>query len=208
MFNDTELQESMPTIEKLYWSLKEQQYSSKEKYLNFYSKYNISVNFDTWFLKNSYDNVRSWQNEICKESSHLSVSLRNPYDLLNSWYNFCEKKNNSSYKNFLQLNNQSFFYLTSYKKMFQKLAFIRNKVKILFYDDLLNDREKYLGNVCDFMGISYSYNPIIADKVILPTVYSDQLTFDDENIIMHINENICWIEDFTQRDLSHWKKNK
>ena len=192
-----------------WWPLKEQKFSSKEEYINFYSKYNISVNFDTWFLKDSYTNARSWQNEIVKESSHLSVSLRNPYDLLNSWYNFYDKKINTNYKNFLSLDNQTFSYLTDYRKMFSQLQMYKNKtkIKILFYDDLNEDCEGYLKNVCDFMGISYNYDPIIGTKVILPTLYSDQLTIDDEKITMHINENICRVEDFTQRDLSHWKKN-
>jgi hypothetical protein len=189
------------------WTLKEQKYSSKEEYLNFYSKYDISVHFDTWFFKDSLTDINSWQNEINKESSHISVSLRNPYDLLNSWYNFFEKKNNKINKTFSHLANPTFFNLVTYKKMFEELSLYKNKIKVLFYDDMKNDHEKYLKEVYDFIGISYNYYPMFGTKIMLPTSYVEQLTITDEGLIMHINENICRIEDFTHRDLSHWKKN-
>ena len=118
------------------FTLKEQKYSSKEEYLNFYSKYDISLHFDTWFFKECFNDTKSWQNEISRESSHVSVSLRNPYDLINSWYNFMGKKNGISGRISLQRMPLAFHHLTNYKNMFAELSSYTNKVKILFYDDM------------------------------------------------------------------------
>jgi hypothetical protein len=189
------------------WKIKEKIFPSKEEYLNFYSTYDISLNFDTWFANEAFIDTSSWQNEIIKESSHISVSLRNPYEVVSSWYNFFEKKNNSNHENFPKLIHPGFCYLTTYKTMFEQLAPCKDKVKILFYDDIKNDHEKYLKEVYDFIGLSYNYYPMFGNKIMGPTVYHDPLTITDEGVIMHINENICRIEDFTHRDLSHWKKN-
>jgi hypothetical protein len=189
--------------------LKELTFSSKEEYMDVYSKYDVSVNFDTWFYKFISTDSSTWENQIIKKSSHISVSLRNPYELLDSWYNFFEAKY-SDRETFKSLDrHEGFYYLTTYKTMFDALALCKDKVKILFYDDIKNDHEKYLREVCDFIGISYSYDPLIGNQIIGPTIYNNnnRLTIDDEKLIMHINENICRIEDFTQRDLTHWKKN-
>jgi hypothetical protein len=185
---------------------KEARFNSKEEYLDFYSKYDISVNFDTWFYKFISADSSTWENQIIKESSHISVSLRNPYEILNSWYNFFEASfsNAETFKNLDK--NKRFYHLTAYKTMFDALTLCKDKVKILFYDDIKNDHEKFLREVCDFIGISYNYDPLNSTRVIGHTIYNDTLTIDDEQLIMHINENICHIEDFTQRDLTHWKK--
>jgi len=185
---------------------KELRFNSKEEYIDFYSKYDISVNFDPWFYRCIYTDSSTWENQIIKESSHISVSLRNPYELVDSWYNFFEI-NYSSSEDFKKLIKHSqFYYLTTYKTMFDALALCKDKVKILFYDDIKNDHEKFLREVCDFVGISYNHDPANSTSIIGNTTYTDRLTIDDEQLIMHINENICRIEDFTQRDLTHWKK--
>jgi len=174
---------------------KEYNPSSKEAYINFYKDYNISYNLRTLtYLKP----------ETLYYATHITLTLRNPYDLLNTWYNYLLYNPNykTSVGEFLRTDDYNFKLITDIETTLNNWK--NHNIKYLFYDDLVNDNKKYMYDLCDYLGIPQYYDPRI--KVKFKTNITQQIIFENENVIKYINDKICILEDHTHRDLSHWKK--
>jgi hypothetical protein len=164
----------------------------KEKYQN----YDVSFNLDTHLFQN-YNNLFY--------STHLSCIFRNIYQLLNTWYNYIKNTNMNikmDQKTYLSLDNPNIQMFTNTKKLFNDWE--GHNVKFLFYDDLERDNKEFMYSICDFLNIPRYHDPRI--KVKFKTKITEQLVYEDKEIISCINEAISIIEDNTHRDLTHWKK--
>jgi hypothetical protein len=74
----------------------------------------------------------------------------------------------------------------------------------MFYDDMVDNPEKYIFDICEHIGIKPLYHAKM--NRVFVTDKKDPLVFDNTSTIKYINENISAIEDKLKRDLSHWKK--
>ena len=175
-------------------SIKEKKFNTSDEYLKFYENYNISLNFDTWFFDNA-------NNEILEKTSHLSLIFRNPYELLESWYNFA-MKDLTSPERFFTLYHKNLICLTNYEKILNYWS--KFNLKIMFYDDIINNPSQFVGNVCDFLEIKSHYDDELGKKIILKTDHLTKIILA-KNLISYLNYKISYIENFTKRDLSHWK---
>jgi hypothetical protein len=186
-------------------NVKEKKFDSVEEYKKFYEPFDISLNFDTW----TFITVNK---EISDLTTHTSVSFRNPYDQIASWWNFFQRPYwnermliNADERNFLNFANPTFMQFTDYEKIISDWR--PYNLKPMIYDDIINDPEQYVKDVCNFLGIKEHYDSGMGSKIVLQTEYTESLKWLNDDVVKFINSKISYLEDFTKRDLSHWKKN-
>lgn len=175
-----------------------------EEYKNVYQEYNISVNCNPRVFTNlKAETHYEHPSRIHEYTTHLTVCFRNTYDILNSYFNM--KKNLNP--NFKMTEDE---YILSEVELYRNTEQIFQywqqcslPIKFMFYDDLLNDPKQFLYDICDYIVIKRSYKDI---GVKFKTQINTPLSFDNTDIINYINESISVIENYTNRNLSHWKK--
>jgi hypothetical protein len=177
---------------------------SLDEYKSLYQDYNISANCNPRvFTDLKAETHHEHPTRINEYTTHLTVCFRNVYDVLNSLFNM-KKNMDPNFKmtedNFI--HSQSEFYKNN-KKIFEYWNECKIPIKFMFYDDLVNDPKKYFYDVCDYIGIKRSYKDI---GIKFKTDVKHPLAFDNKDIINYINDSISVIEEYTKRNLSHWKK--
>lgn len=187
---------SHPDVDgKISANYKEYNPYTKEKYMDFYKEFSVSFNLYTLLFTEP--------NKLYT-ATHITCTLRNLYELLNTWYNYLHYNPNfkMSVNDFLKTDSYNFKLITNVEKIFNDWK--NYDVKFLFYDDLQKDNQLYFHEICDYLNIKRYYDSRITPK--FKTRITQQILFEDTNLIKYINEKICIIEDHTKRDLSHWKK--
>jgi hypothetical protein len=119
-----------------------------------------------------------------------------------------EKNRNNNFtiskEDYANINNPSIHLYCNTKKIFDDWANCKLPIKIMFYDDLKQDQQQFMFDICNYIGIKPFYNKNI--DVAFKTDINEPLIFEDQQLISYINDGISVIEDYTKRDLSHWKK--
>ena len=193
---------------KIDFVYKEYNTSKFEDYQKVYNNYNFTVNLDTHvFAVMNDDSHFNHPKNIHEYTTHITLSFRNPYEILNSMYNM-EKNRNPNFKisaqEYANINNPAVKMYCDTKTIFNNWNQCKISIQYLFYDDLEKDPRKYMTDLCQYIGIYPFYSEKIG--VAFKTDKKEQLIFDDENLIKYINTGISTIEDYTKRNLSHWKK--
>jgi len=188
--------------------IKEYRAKTLDEYKKVYDRFDISINLDTHIFDDIFDKDYFARPErIHEHTTHITMSLRNPYEVLNSMYNM-EKNRNINFKNtqdtYTNLKNVVFQTYTNFEKIFEYWKSCKLTIKYIFYDDLLKDPEKYMHDICDFIGVNRFHHS--KTNKVFKTEKNDPLVFDNQETIDYINKNICVIEDRIGRDLSHWKR--
>ncbi len=196
---------SHPEVDgKLRDSYKEFTSINLQEYKKAYQDYDVSINCNPRvFTSLKSEDHFEHPIHIHEYTTHLTVSFRNVYEVLTSLYNM-KKHLDHNFKTTVEdfVGSQSEFY-KDLEKTFEYWNKCKLPIKYMFYDDLVNDPKQYFYDVCDYIGIKRSYKDI---GVKFKTHINTPITFDNTDIINYINESISVIENYTNRNLSHWKK--
>jgi hypothetical protein len=163
--------------------------TDRNKYLAYYDSINFAVNFNTnnWRLDSTQLDL------LNSVSTHQSIILRNPYDYANSMYNFW--KCNMSDDVFFD----TFDIYFDYARILRRLT---KSIKVLYYDDIVNDPCAVIDSLTEYLGIN---NVAPIPYKINVTHYTSQLIFN-KNQISKFNIYIDKLQDTTEKDLTFWKK--
>lgn len=181
-----------------------------EQYIDIYSPYEITMNFNTHTYRLPPDLIA----KIHEYTTHLTISLRNPWEIINSWYNFCvigthiEEYGPNGKEIFTAniLNDLMF----NYPMIFQNWSSCKIPLQVMFYDDLCADPLKYYQTTCDYVGVTYSPpNSIMSlqdriKRVNITEYKENMLDGLSQDIVVEINDRIIETAKLTGRDLSHW----
>lgn len=176
-----------------------------EEYKKVYEQYTVSINLETHVFANLRQNTHfTHPTRIHECATHLTLTFRNLYEVLNSMFNM-ERNRDINFKmtgpEFLQ--SQVKMYCDT-KKIFEDWSECRLPIKYLFYDDLVSNPKAYMHEICRYIGLAPFYTQSMSK--VFRTDKRENLVFEDENLIKYINDGISIIEDYTKRNLSHWKK--
>jgi hypothetical protein len=187
---------------------KEYRNKSVTDYKKTYNGYRVSINLDPHvFVVPGAEDHTNHPKVISEYTTHLTFIFRNIYEVLNSMYNMEKNRNNNftiSKEDYANINNPSIHLYCNTKKIFDDWANCKLPIKIMFYDDLKQDQQQFMFDICNYIGIKPFYNKNI--DVAFKTDINEPLIFEDQQLISYINDGISVIEDYTKRDLSHWKK--
>lgn len=177
-------------------------------YKKVYEKYDVSLNLDTHVFYDMYDeNYHARPENIHEHATHLTMILRNPYEVLNSMFNM-EKNRDSKLdirkEQYTNIDSDIVKRYSDFKNIFRYWSSCKLTIKYMFYDDLVNDSKKFMYDICDHIGIKPFCNT--SRGVAFPTDKKDPLVFDNQSTIDYINKGICDVEEFLNKDLSHWKQ--
>lgn len=190
---------------KLQEHLKEFKGNNLEDYKKRYEKFDITVNLDTQLFHDANDFTSP--ERIHEHTTHITMSLRNPYEILDSMYNMLcnhDPKHCAVKNSYTDMGSDTVKRYVDYKRIFDYWKSCKIDIKYMFYDDMVDDPEKYIFDICEYIGIKPLYHA--KTNRVLVTEKKDPLVFDNTSTIKYINENISVIEDKLKRDLSHWKK--
>ena len=190
---------------KMQKHLKEFKGNNLEDYKKHYEKFDITVNLDTQLFHNANDFTSP--ERIHEHTTHITMSLRNPYEILDSMYNMLcnhDPKHCAVKNSYIDMDSDTVKRYVDYKRIFDYWKSCKIDIKYMFYDDMVDNPEKYIFDICEHIGIKPLYNA--KTNRVFATEKKNPLVFDNTNTIKYINENISVIEDKLKRDLSHWKK--
>lgn len=197
---------SHPEVDgKLDLIFKEYRTVNPSAYKNLYDNFNVSVNLDTHLFSEVGDNYFYNASRLHEHTTHISMTFRNPYEVLNSMFNM-EKNRNPNFS----LTSSDFTSLKEGKMYVDMDSFFscweqcKLSIRYQFYDDLVDDPKRYFEDLCQFLGLTPRYDSKIGIK--FKTQKNEPLLFENSEIIQYINSQISLIEEKTNRDLSHWKK--
>ena len=163
------------------------------EYKKFFSSYNISLNFQPNLWK-----LDLWQlMQLSNLATHTSIIFRNPYSYANSLYNF--------WKSFGLIANSKNF-VNDFKIYFDYLNILQRLPKnilVLYFDDIQVDQQKTLDTITSFIDI---HHVKAIGHSLNKTFYNENLNFSSDDITL-INTYIDKFQDYTKKDVSHWKIN-
>jgi len=169
-----------------------------EQYAEYYKKFNVSLNFcpGLWTMESR---------QIIKLSlfvTHYSIIFRNPFDFVKSLYNFLPHDNHNInlFVDMMLETNQ-----LDYSKILEHWDLITQTklFKILYYDDLINDKNFY-NSILDFLGLDRIELVPQISNVTKTKRNSGEMSIEHIKTINHLVEKF---EQRVNKDLSHWKKN-
>lgn len=164
---------------------------NEKNYTEYFKKFNFSLNFQ----------VASWGIDlrqisfIKRHSTHCSIILRNPYQFLDSFYNFI-KVTETDGDSFVESIADHIRYADMLKRWHD-----HDNFKIFYYDHMCSNSQNYLNSVTDYLNI----DRLIALGAINKTSYIKNINLNHFSI-NQIEQEITKLEDFLQKDFSHWRK--
>lgn len=175
-----------------------------ESYKKIYQDYNITYNLDTHVFSESPSYLRP--ENIHEHTTHITLIFRSPYEVLNSMYNMNKNNNPNSFISKHEYNTigAKVCQYSDIASIFDYWKSCKLPIKYMVYDDLQNNPQTFMHEICDHLGIKH-----FCDNnrgIVFPTKKNDPLVFDNIDTIDYINRGINVIEDRLCRDLSHWKK--
>jgi hypothetical protein len=170
-----------------------------DAYKQSFEKFDISANF----------HVSTWQIDQCliqsldSFSTYVSIIFSDPYLFIERFYNWLPMDMSQSAFIDMCINAKKICYNEIADRWSRNLA--KSKFKILIYDDLVNNPDKFLSDYFNFCGLRDVTIPA-AKKIINKNPQTKiPLTFSNKQIDL-INTEISKFEKLVRRDLIHWKK--
>lgn len=169
------------------------------EYKKLYSDYAISANF----------HVANWQvdQHLIKSldscSTHISLLVSDPYLFIDRYYNWL--KTTMSCEEFINLciNSKNICYEEIANRWIRNLS--NSKFKILIYDDLVNDPDKFLAEYFNFCNLPAVVIPN-ANNIVNKNLQKKISVEFSKNQINIINAEINKFEILTNREFQHWKR--
>lgn len=197
-----------------------------QSFLDKFSKFDYSINLHPFVLPAKNSNY----NSIAKlHTTKFFACLRNPYDVITSGYVMLDGRVNKDPERVIKLIDY-----TDHLKFFCNND--TKNFKLFYFDDLLTDDFAYLNSVCDFLEIDsmnidtslilkneskkvmniydddFSINNVAKEKrashKIVPRDHDRKIpviNFSNE-MVESINKKITELEQYLDRDFSHWKR--
>ena len=102
---------------------------------------------------------------------------------------------------------QYYVELFDFSKTIKKWLSFKNKFKVFYFDDMVENRENFYSDVCDFLEITP--NSCVTRKVNdlqSMTTNTKEIELDFTNYILEINSEITKLEYLLDKDFSQWKR--
>lgn len=175
-----------------------------DQYVDEYLKYKITANFDP--LMHGIDRYMIYLLQKI-ETISISVILRNPYEIFWSLYNYYpEFRTKFTFQEFTKnLCSNGWSARPDLILKRWRDFFPLDRIKVFFYEDLKSNPSEFFVDYCSKMNLP---TPVLNDlqKVNVSTFQNDnnKITTD---LVKEINSNIDRLQEFVDRDISHWKQN-
>jgi hypothetical protein len=155
-----------------------------------------------WISPTAVSSIQS----VCPNAKIL-VNLRNPVERAYSWCDHIRKERNlkgtflelfHDEKHFVNWKSQGLYY----RHLKKWLDAFGDQVQVNFYDDLLENPQKFLRNIYKFLGVDPSFKNGNLNKTPAKRERGDEYY----EVLRYYITPIKRLEDYLQKDLSHWYK--
>lgn len=169
-----------------------------EKYIDYYKNFDVSLNFCPiqWSMEGK--KIK----ELDSGFTHASMVFRKPMAFVHSLYAYTFQQETHTAESFIDMmleTNQ-----LDYTEIVKRWTSLSNRpFLMLFYDDLTSDPKMFYNQIVNFIGIDeYEFD---TSKQVNVTKNEKILLVPTKTQVKKINSLVEEFENFSQRELTHWK---
>lgn len=172
-----------------------------KRYVDYYSQYKISANFQTNLLVVDTEIIKFVQ----AHATHISLIVRNPYDFVERYYDWISANSPTDPTDFIVYQG-----LLNYHDIFQRWKPGSQKFGLFFFEDLELDPDGFYKNYMYFCNepipIAKMSNIDYTIKINAnPKFKKSKIEFTTAQI-KYINNEIDRFQMLINKNLSHWKR--